>query len=108
MEEHDPAKTSTLPAPESKPEAKTETADPDAPLPGEVFVRRCPKCGHLKQTSDQTGKTMCRRCVANATETEPDLSGSVKTGEQDRRGEVVKVIDGSPASDPNVPMPEKA
>jgi hypothetical protein len=38
----------------------------DAKEPGHVFVRPCPTCGKLKQTSDHNGKTPCRRCQHEA------------------------------------------
>lgn len=45
-------------------------ADPrlDGAAPGEVFARHCPKCGKLKMTADQSGKTPCRACRVAAGE----------------------------------------
>ena len=49
---------------EAEPKVTEPEIDPrlDGTAPGEVFARPCPKCGQLKMTADQSGKTACRRC----------------------------------------------
>lgn len=95
-----PPQPSTVPAPESQakaaPSREMSAVDPDAPLPGEVFVRTCPGCGMLKQTADPTGKTECRPCrarppVEHAAAGPASTSGADSLAEAGRHGEVVQL-----------------